>query len=68
MELSVIHIVAALLLLDSIAFMLISFFGRRWYLDTFAPITRWFPPAKGWALYYFALTLFIAWLGWVVGG
>jgi len=67
MEISLLQIVVALLLLDSITIVAISFFGRRWYLETFAPLTRWFPPAKGWSLYYLVLAIFIAWLVFAVG-
>lgn len=66
MELSLIHIVIGLLLLDSVFAVVIAFVGQRWYLDTFAPIARWFPPAKGWAILYLVLTVLMAvMVGWL---
>lgn len=56
-----------LLLLDSIMASLVSLLGRRWYMHHFRLISRLFPLAKGWALYYFVLVLWIGWLTYAAG-
>ncbi|HUX35629.1 MAG TPA: hypothetical protein VMV71_01190 [Candidatus Paceibacterota bacterium] len=52
-------IIFYLLLLDSVSCNLIVLFGSNWYTSTFRIISRWFPPAEGWALYYLILVLWI---------
>ena len=49
-----------LLVIDSVSANLIVIFGPNWYARHFRIISRWFPPAEGWALYYLIL---VAWIG-----
>ncbi len=51
-----------LLLADSISCNLMVVFGAKWYIQHFRVFSRWFPPAKGWALYYLILVLWIGFL------
>lgn len=53
-----------LLLIDSLGAMWVAWFGQKWYLHHLRIFVRYFPPAKGWAAYYFILVLFI---GYIVG-
>lgn len=59
MEQQWIIIVYALLLIDSIGAILMSWFGQKWWIQAFGPLAKYFPPAKGWALLYFILVLII---------
>jgi len=52
-------IVFYLLLIDSTSSVLVSFFGEQWYIKHFRIFSRFFPPAKGWSLYYLALVLWV---------
>lgn len=52
-------IIFYLLLIDSIGANLVVWFGEAWYTKHFRIISRWFPPAPGWALYYLILMLWI---------
>lgn len=52
-------IIFYLLLIDSLGCNLITLFGERWYVKHFRLFSRLFPPAKGWALYYLLLVLWI---------
>jgi hypothetical protein len=52
-------IIFVLLLIDSIATNLIVYFGEQWYIKHFRWISRFFPPAKGWAFYYLILMMWI---------
>lgn len=52
-------IIFYLLLIDSVGANLVVWFGERWYTKHFRLISRVFPPAKGWALYYLILVLWI---------
>ncbi len=45
-------IIFYLLLIDSIGCNLVVWFGNKWYTKHFRWLSRFFPPAKGWALYY----------------
>ncbi len=47
------------LLIDAISANLMVHFGSEWYVRHFRTISRWFPPAEGWALYYLALVLWV---------
>ncbi|OYV84097.1 MAG: hypothetical protein B7X04_01210 [Parcubacteria group bacterium 21-54-25] len=49
-----------LLLVDGVSRNLVVWFGERRYTRHFRPFSRLFPPAKGWALYYFVL---VVWIG-----
>lgn len=60
------ELILLLLFIDSLGAVLVSWCGPKWYLRTFAPISRWFPPAKGWALYYLVLVVLFAFLTGVV--
>ena len=52
-------IIFYLLLIDSVSANLISLFGAKWYTKHFRTISRFFPMAEGWALYYLILVLWI---------
>jgi len=52
-------IIFFLLLVDSIGCILIFWLGEKWYVKHFRWLSRIFPPAKGWAFYYFILMLWI---------
>lgn len=52
-------IIFYLILVDSVSANLIVWFGPKWYIKHFRTISRVFPPAKGWALYYLVLVLWI---------
>ncbi|MBU3887867.1 hypothetical protein [Methylosinus sp. KRF6] len=49
-----------LLLIDAIGANVVVRFGSRWYVQHFRTISRWFPPAEGWVLYYLVL---VVWVG-----
>jgi len=55
-------VVFYLLLLDSIGANLVVWLGEAWYTKHIRFISQFFPPAKGWALYYLILVLWIGWL------
>ncbi len=61
-------IVFYLLLIDSISCVLIVFFGEQWYTKHFRIFSRLFPPAKGWALYYLVLVLWVGSLLFRING
>ncbi len=61
-------IIFYLLLIDSISANLLVWFGSDWYAKHLGLVTRLFPPAKGWALYYLLLVLWIGWLIYRQGG
>lgn len=48
-----------LILIDSISANIFAMFGERWYVHHFRHISRLFPLAKGWTLYYLVLVLWI---------
>ena len=48
-------IVFYILLVDAISANLMVQFGSERYVRHFRTLSRWFPPAEGWALYYLAL-------------
>ncbi len=52
-------IIFYLLLIDSIGCNLVVWFGSKWYTKHFRWLSRFFPPAKGWSLYYLLLILWI---------
>lgn len=56
---SVEAIIFYLLLIDSVSCNLIVLFGEKWYVKHFRIVSRLFPPAKGWAVYYLILVLWI---------
>ncbi len=56
-------IVFFLLLVDSIGANLVAWIGEEWYTKHFRWLSRYFPPAEGWALYYLILVL---WIGTLV--
>jgi hypothetical protein len=55
-------IIFYVLLIDAIGANLTVLLGPEWYIKHFRIISRWFPPAEGWALFYLALVLFIGWI------
>jgi hypothetical protein len=65
---SVESLVFYFLLVDAIAANLVVRFGSQWYVRHFRTISRWFPPAEGWALYYLVLVLWIGSLLYRAGG
>ena len=53
-------IIFYILLIDAIsANLMVQISGVSGTCDTSARISRWFPPAEGWALYYLALVLWV---------
>lgn len=52
-------IIFYILLIDSISANVMVRFGSEWYVHNFRTLSRWFPPAEGWALYYLALVLWV---------
>lgn len=54
-----IEIVAFVFLIDSVGAIGVSFFGQQWYLHTMGIYSRYFPPAKGWSLLYFTVSLLL---------
>ncbi|HET8581200.1 MAG TPA: hypothetical protein VFL98_01890 [Candidatus Paceibacterota bacterium] len=61
------EIVFYLLLIDAIGANLVTWFDQRWYTMHFRLFSRVFPPARGWAAYYFLLVLWIGWLLYSTG-
>ena len=64
---TIVAVIFYLLCIDSIAANFVAMFGQKWYLKHFRLVSRVFPPAKGWALYYLLLVLFIGWLALQAG-
>lgn len=56
------QIIFYLLLLDALIANFIAFFGRDWYIIHFRTLSRIFPPAKGWTVYYLILVLLIGYI------
>lgn len=56
---SVEEILFYIILVDSITALITSFCGEQWYVKHFRIVSRLFPAAKGWTIYYFALVLWI---------
>lgn len=56
------EIVFYLLLIDSVAATLVTWFDERWFTKHIRILTRVFPPAKGWAVIYLLLVFWIGWL------
>jgi hypothetical protein len=52
-------IIFYLLLVDAIGANIVARFGSKWYAQNFRTLSRWFPPAEGWAIYYLALVLWV---------
>jgi hypothetical protein len=52
-------IIFFILLLDAIGANIVVHFGSEWYMQHFRTVSRWFPPAEGWALYYLALVMWV---------
>lgn len=52
-------IIFYVILIDSSVALLTSFYGEAWYVKHFRAVSRLFPAAKGWTIYYFALVLWI---------
>ena len=55
-------IVFIFLLVDAVAVNLIIWFGEKWYLENLKIMTRYLPPAKGWAALYLVM---VAWIGFL---
>ena len=56
------QIVFFILLIDSVGAVLVAFLGKKWWMQCAGPLGKYFPAAKGWALYYLILVLFIGYL------
>jgi hypothetical protein len=56
---SVEAIIFYILLIDALGANLVVHFGSKWYVQHFRTLSRWFPPAEGWALYYLVLVLWV---------
>ncbi|MCH9811459.1 hypothetical protein K0U07_01700 [bacterium] len=56
-------IIFILLLIDAIGCNLIVWFGDNWYHKHLRWFSRFFPPAKGWSVYYLILVL---WAGTLI--
>jgi len=52
-------IIFYLLFVDAISANIVVLLGSQWYVQHFRTISRWFPPAEGWALYYLTLVLWV---------
>lgn len=52
-------VVFLVLLIDAIGANLVAHFASDWYAKRFGVMSRWFPPAKGWAAYYLALVMWV---------
>jgi hypothetical protein len=59
LAMSIEAIVFYILLIDAISANVMVRFGSDWYVHNFRTLSRWFPPAEGWALYYLALVLWV---------
>lgn len=55
-------VVFYLLLFDSIVVNILAWSGSEWYIKHFRIFSRYFPITKGWAVWYFILTLWIGFL------
>lgn len=54
------NIFSYMLVLDSLGALWIAVFGRKWFIHNFHGLSRFFPPAIGWAtLYFIAAVLFM---------
>jgi len=62
MEWNWLDILYALLVIDSVGAVLMSWLGRKWWFQVLGPMAKYFPPAKGWTLLYLILVLFIGYL------
>jgi hypothetical protein len=52
-------IIFYILLIDAIGANVVAHFGRQWYVQHFRTMSRWFPLAEGWAIYYLVLILWV---------
>jgi hypothetical protein len=52
-------IIFYVIFIDAISANLLVLFGSEWYVRHFRTLSRWFPAAEGWALYYLALVLWV---------
>ena len=59
MELNWIIVLYALLVIDSVGAIIMSWFGQKWWIQLSGPFAKYFPPAKGWSTLYFVLVLII---------
>ena len=58
-DISWLDILFLLLLVDSLGAIWVAFVGERWFVHHMGVMARYFPPAKGWALWYFVLALLL---------
>ncbi len=59
LELRWLDILFILFLIDSIGALWVAFFGERWFVHHVGVMAKYFPPAKGWAILYFVLSLLL---------
>ncbi|MGD9541436.1 hypothetical protein [Methylocystis sp.] len=52
-------IIFYVIFIDAISANLLVLFGSEWHVRHFRTLSRWFPAAEGWALYYLALVLWV---------
>tara|TARA_B100000508_G_scaffold92650_2_gene72331 strand:- start:3549 stop:3749 length:201 start_codon:yes stop_codon:yes gene_type:complete len=62
MEFDWMFILYTVLLVDSMVALFMSWFGQKWWIHAIGPLSKHFPPAKGWAVLYFVLVLIIGYL------
>jgi len=63
MNISLEVIVFWMLLIDAIGANIVAWPGNSWYKENFRLISRFFPPARGWAIAYLIIVL---WIGYLV--
>jgi hypothetical protein len=62
------EIIFWLLLIDSVgANLMVWFGGSKWYVRHFPSVSKYFPPSKGWVVYYLVLVLILGWMGGMLG-
>ncbi|MCA9353693.1 hypothetical protein KC842_02370 [Candidatus Nomurabacteria bacterium] len=59
---SITTIIFIVLLVDAISANIVFYFGRNWYIRHFRIFSRFFPPEKGWSMWYLVLVLYIGYL------
>lgn len=57
-----------LVLVDAVSANILVWFGSAWYTKHLRIFSRWFPPARGWALYYLILVLWVGSILYRAGG
>lgn len=60
-------IIFYILLIDAISANIVAISGSGWYAKYLRTFSRWFPMAKGWAIYYLILVLWVGTLLYRMG-